>query len=292
MQLITFETEQGNRLGVVDVRAGTAADVTDLVGTSDLVEVIADWERCRPLLGSGGSASDAIALASLRLRAPIAPRRNVFCVGKNYREHVAEFGRSGYDTPSRSEELPTVPIIFSKATTSVTGPYEPVLAHPSVTCQLDYEGELGVIIGEPGRQISRADAFGHVWGYTVINDVTARDVQRSHKQWLLGKSLDTCCPMGPYATTADEITSLAALELQTRVNGERRQSAAVKDLIFDIPELVATISAAITLLPGDVISTGTPSGVGVGFDPPRFLRSGDTVEVSITGLGTLRNTIA
>jgi 2-keto-4-pentenoate hydratase/2-oxohepta-3-ene-1,7-dioic acid hydratase in catechol pathway len=146
-----------------------------------------------------------------------------------------------------------------------------------------------VIIGRGGRGISRDQAYDHVWGYTIVNDVTARDVQRDHKQWLLGKSLDTHCPMGPYAVTADEIADVAALRVETTVNGEPRQSAPVKDLIFDVPELIATISAGITLLPGDLIATGTPAGVGIGFDPPKFLTSGDVVEVTITGLGTLSN---
>jgi 2-keto-4-pentenoate hydratase/2-oxohepta-3-ene-1,7-dioic acid hydratase in catechol pathway len=212
-------------------------------------------------------------------------------VGKNYREHVAEFGRSGYDQPDRSEALPEHPVVFAKATTSVTGPFDEVLAHPGVTAELDYEAELAVIIGRGGRGISRDAAFDHVWGYTIVDDVTARDLQRRHKQWLLGKSLDTHCPMGPYAVSADEVPDVTALQVQSRVNGELRQSAAVKDLIFDIPELIATISAGITLLPGDVIATGTPAGVGIGFDPPRFLAAGDVVEVSITGLGTQRNRI-
>jgi 2-keto-4-pentenoate hydratase/2-oxohepta-3-ene-1,7-dioic acid hydratase in catechol pathway len=181
--------------------------------------------------------------------------------------------------------------VFSKATTSVVGSGAVVDPHHGVTRELDYEGELAVIIGPGGRGISREQAFDHVWGYTIVNDVTARDLQRDHKQWLLGKSLDTHCPMGPWAVTADEITDVGTLEVETTVNGERRQLAPVKDLIFDIPELIATISAGITLLPGDVIATGTPAGVGIGFSPPRFLTSGDVVEVSITGLGTLTNPV-
>jgi 2-keto-4-pentenoate hydratase/2-oxohepta-3-ene-1,7-dioic acid hydratase in catechol pathway len=212
-------------------------------------------------------------------------------VGKNYREHVAEFGRSGYDTPQRTEDLPDKPIVFSKATTSVTGPYDDVESHPGVTAELDYESELAVIIGRGGRGISRDDALGHVWGYTIVNDVTARDVQRDHKQWLLGKSLDTHAPMGPWAVTADEVGDLAALEVSSTVNGEPRQKAPVADLIFDVPELIRTISAGITLLPGDIIATGTPAGVGIGFDPPRFLVRGDVVECAISGLGAIRNTI-
>jgi len=144
------------------------------------------------------------------------------------------------------------------------------------------------LIGTGGRGIAEADAYAHVWGYTVLNDVTARDLQRDHKQWFLGKSLDTHCPMGPWAVSADEV-DVEALEVSSRVNGELRQQASVRDLIFDIPTLIATLSAGMTLLPGDVIATGTPAGVGIGFNPPRFLADGDVVEMSISGLGVLRN---
>ena len=153
-----------------------------------------------------------------------------------------------------------------------------------------------MIIGPGGRDIRREEAAGHVWGYTIVNDVTARDRQRDHKQWFLGKGLDTFCPMGPYAVTADEVDPEGAgrpdLEVTCRVNGELRQKASTLDLVFDIPTLVATISAGLTLEPGDVIATGTPAGVGIGFDPPRFLDSGDEIEISITGLGSLRNAVA
>ncbi|NKQ52945.1 fumarylacetoacetate hydrolase family protein [Amycolatopsis sp. K13G38] len=294
MKLVTFSAGAGDRIGVADAGSGVVRDVSELLPAgAGVLDVVAGWDELGPVLTQQSAALPAVPLTSVRLRAPIpVPRRNVFCVGKNYREHVAEFGRSGYDTPSRSEDLPDKPIVFSKATTSVTGPFDDVLPHHGVTSELDYEGELAVIIGRGGRAISREDAFAHVWGYTIVNDVTARDLQRDHKQWLLGKSLDTHCPMGPYAVTADEIPDVAGLELETTVNGQTRQLAPVKDLIFDIPELIATLSAGITLLPGDIIATGTPAGVGIGFEPPQFLRSGDVVEVSITGLGRLRNRIA
>jgi 2-keto-4-pentenoate hydratase/2-oxohepta-3-ene-1,7-dioic acid hydratase in catechol pathway len=188
--------------------------------------------------------------------------------------------------------MPEHPVLFSKATTAVNGPYSDIDPHHGVTAELDYEAELAVIVGRGGRRIPRDEAFDHVWGYTIINDVTARDLQRAHKQWLLGKSLDTHCPMGPYAVTVDEVPDVTALLVESFVNGERRQSAPVKDLIFDIPDLIATLSAGITLLPGDIIATGTPAGVGIGFDPPRFLSSGDVVEVAITGLGAQRNRVA
>jgi 2-keto-4-pentenoate hydratase/2-oxohepta-3-ene-1,7-dioic acid hydratase in catechol pathway len=292
MKLATFTTSTGDRIGVVDTEAGSVADVTDALGGIDLITAIATWDATQGRLESALADAPSLVLDKVTLRAPMpSPVRNVFCVGKNYREHVAEFGRSGYDSPDKSEDLPDKPIIFSKATTSVTGPFDDVDPHHGVTRELDYEGELGVIIGRGGRGITRADAFEHVWGYTVINDVTARDLQRDHKQWLLGKSLDTHCPMGPYAVSADEIGDIQTVEVETVVNGERRQFAPVKDLIFDIPELIETISAGITLLPGDVIATGTPAGVGIGFIPPKFLVSGDVVEVSITGLGTIRNRI-
>ncbi|MEU1185369.1 fumarylacetoacetate hydrolase family protein [Streptomyces sp. NPDC005820] len=281
------------RVGVLDSERRVVHDATGLLppGTG-MLELIERWHELGPVLRDAAGDRAVLPLDSVRLLAPIpVPRRNLFCVGKNYRDHAVEFGRSGYDTPSRSEALPDRPIVFSKATTSVTGPGAGIDPHPGVTAELDYEGELAVIIGRGGRGISRERAFDHVWGYTIVNDVTARDLQRDHKQWLLGKSLDTHCPMGPYAVTADEVTDVTALRVETTVNGELRQSAQVKDLIFDIPELIATISAGTTLLPGDLIATGTPAGVGIGFDPPRFLGTGDLVEVSITGLGTLRNRV-
>jgi len=289
MKLVTFALDGREAVGRVDDDRSTVRDLGSVVGDRTLLRVVEDWDRLGPAIASAG---DLPAAAGARLRAPFPePRRDLFAVGKNYREHVAEFGRSGYDTPQRSEDLPAKPIVFSKATTSVTGPFDDVESHPSVTAELDYESELAVIIGKGGRGIPYDRALEHVWGYTIVNDVTARDVQRDHKQWLLGKSLDTHAPMGPWAVTADEITDLGALEVSCTVNGEPRQKAPVSDLIFDVPELIRVISAGITLLPGDVIATGTPAGVGIGFDPPRFLSRGDVVECAITGLGALRNTI-
>jgi 2-keto-4-pentenoate hydratase/2-oxohepta-3-ene-1,7-dioic acid hydratase in catechol pathway len=294
MKLVTFSAGPSRRVGVVDAEAGVLRDVSELLPAgAGLLEVIEQWAELGPVLRERVSGLPARPVEGVELLAPIpVPRRNIFCVGKNYRDHVLEFGRSGYDQPDRSEDLPEYPVVFSKATTSVTGPYGDIDPHHGVTAELDYEAELGVIIGRGGRGITREQAFDHVWGYTIIDDFTARDLQRTHKQWLLGKSLDTHCPMGPYAVSADEITDVTALMVESRVNGEPRQSAPVKDLIFDIPELIATLSAGITLLPGDLIATGTPAGVGIGFDPPRFMVSGDVVEVSITGLGTQRNRIA
>ncbi|HEY2225144.1 fumarylacetoacetate hydrolase family protein [Actinomycetospora sp.] len=290
MKLVTFAVGGREAVGLVapDDEAGVL-DLAPVVGERSLLEVIENWDRLGPRIAE---ARDLRRVERPTLRAPMpTPRRDLFAVGKNYREHVAEFGRSGYDTPQRSEDVPDKPIVFSKATTSVTGPYDDIEAHRSVTSELDYEAELAVIIGRGGRGISRDEAMRHVWGYTIVDDVTARDVQRDHKQWLLGKSLDTHAPMGPWAVTADEIPDLDALEVSSTVNGEPRQKAPVADLIFDVPELIRVISAGMTLLPGDVIATGTPAGVGIGFDPPRFLGPGDVVECAITGLGAIRNTV-
>jgi 2-keto-4-pentenoate hydratase/2-oxohepta-3-ene-1,7-dioic acid hydratase in catechol pathway len=241
-----------------------------------------------------------VPLADVTLLAPIPePARNVMCVGKNYRAHSAEFARSGFDASGGSgdtagsggaPEIPSRPVIFTKSPGSVIGPGDAIDPHTGLTSGLDYEAELAVIIGPGGRGIPAERAWAHVWGYTIINDVTARDLQRDHKQWFLGKSLDTFCPMGPWAVTADEVDA-TSLSVRCWVNGELRQKASTRDLIFGIPELIATLSAGITLHPGDIIATGTPAGVGIGFTPPRFLVPGDEVTVEIEGLGTLTNPV-
>jgi 2-keto-4-pentenoate hydratase/2-oxohepta-3-ene-1,7-dioic acid hydratase in catechol pathway len=293
MRLVTFSHGGPQKVGVVDVDVDVVHDVTALLPAgAGVLEVVEGWAELGPVLARDAATAPSVPVDAVRLHAPIpTPRRNIFCVGKNYRDHVLEFGRSGYDQPDRSQDMPEFPVIFSKATTSVTGPFDVIEPHHDVTSELDYEAELGVIIGVGGRGISREDAVDHVWGYTIIDDFTARDLQRKHKQWLLGKGLDTHCPMGPYAVSADEIADVTALQVESWVNGEPRQSAPVKDLIFDIPELIATLSAGITLQPGDIIATGTPAGVGIGFDPPKFMATGDVIEVSITGLGTQKNRI-
>ncbi len=236
-------------------------------------------------------AGPRAAIADVRLLAPIPePRRNIFCVGKNYYAHAAEFHSSGFDS-SGKEEVPSAPIIFTKATTSVVGPDATVLGSLDPTGSVDYEGELGVVIGTQTFQVGKDAAYDHVFGYVIINDVTSRELQRFHSQWLIGKSIDTFCPMGPWIATADEIGDVAGMELVTRINGEIRQQARVSDLIFDIPTLIETMSRTMTLLPGDIIATGTPVGVGLGFEPPKFLAEGDQMSISITGLGELNNKI-
>lgn len=238
---------------------------------------------------------EPLPLAGVRLLAPIGSfPRNIFCIGKNYRAHALEFTTSGFDSSggaaAPSDVIPTSPIVFSKPFTSVIGPGDVIESHSHLTSKLDYEAELAVVIGRGGRDIALTDALDHVFGYTIVNDVTARDRQQTHRQWLLGKGLDTFCPMGPAVVTADEV-DLADTVVECRVNGELRQKAPVADLIFDVPTLIRDLSAGMTLVPGDVIATGTPAGVGIGFDPPRFLKPGDEVAATIEPIGTLTNRI-
>ncbi|MDB5774251.1 MAG: hydrolase [Herbaspirillum sp.] len=254
----------------------------------DMVDLIARM----PSAAQFGQIDGWQPIAGKRVLAPIvSPRKNIFCVGKNYHAHAKEFSQSGFDTSAAEGEFaPPLPVIFTKPATTVVGDGADVSAFAHLTSQLDYEVELAVVIGKGGRGISKADAFKHVWGYTIINDVTARDMQQNHRQWFVGKSLDTFCPMGPWLVTADEV-DVANLNLRCWVNDELRQEANTSDLIFDIPTIIESLSAGMTLEPGDVIATGTPAGVGIGFKPPKFLKPGDVMKLSIDKLGTLTNTI-
>ncbi len=236
---------------------------------------------------------DPVSLDSVRLRAPFPrPARNVFCVGKNYFDHAREFARSGFDSSAvkPGDDIPADPIIFTKVPESVIATGDAIRMPVGVSEAIDYEAELAVIIGKAGRGITEADAMAHVWGYTIINDVTARDWQQRHKQWFMGKSFDTFCPMGPWAVTRDACDGQSTA-VRCLVNGELRQNANTRDLIFGIPRLIATLSAGITLYPGDIIATGTPVGVGIGFSPPRYLKSGDVVRVEIDGIGAIENPV-
>ena len=288
-----FSDEAGIRPGVLDRRAGGVADLLDADPRlpRDLSALIAGGPDTLAAVRAAAGRAKSVPLAAVRLLAPIPrPLRNIFCVGKNYREHAKEFHGSGFDA-SINEAIPETPILFSKATTSVIGPGESIPAHLDYTASTDYEGELTVVIGKGGRAIPRSRAYEHVFGYTIINDVTARTLQHRHRQWFLGKSLDGFCPMGPAIVTADEVPDVAKLRMETRVNGELRQQASVADLIFDIPTLIETMSRAMTLEPGDLIATGTCAGVGIGFNPPRFLKKGDRVAITIEPIGTLENPV-
>ena len=288
MRIISFETATGLAVGFIDGQeavicaegAGARSAVLELIAGG--ADARADWEA------KGGRR---LLLEDVRLLAPIPePRRDVFCIGKNYYAHAAEFHSSGFDS-SAKEEVPSHPVVFTKATTSVCGPGDVVRGSLDPTASVDYEGELGVIIGTRCFGVSQADAMDQIFGYVIINDVTSRELQKQHNQWVIGKGIDSFCPMGPWILTADEVSDVTALELVTEINGEERQRARLSDLIFDIPTLIETMTRTMTLLPGDIIATGTPVGVGIGFKPPRYLAKGDQMRVSITGLGVLENTI-
>ena len=230
-------------------------------------------------------------VSEIKILAPIPYLlRDMICVGKNYYAHAKEFFDSGFDA-TQKETIPSEPIIFTKAMTSLIGPDDAIDTSIDPTGSVDYEGELGVVISKTARRIAKNDWQDYVFGYVIINDVTSRELQKKHNQWTIGKGLDTFGPMGPYIVTKDEIDDLPSMQIQTLVNDEVRQQAEVRDLIFDIPTLIETLTLTGTLLAGDIIATGTPVGVGIGFSPPKFLKSGDKVTINVTGLGSLTNPV-
>ncbi|KAH6609086.1 hypothetical protein Trco_002432 [Trichoderma cornu-damae] len=272
-----------SQVGRLDAENGTIQPLSLLSGypMTDLCRVI---EAGASQIVASGSA---LPLSSVKLLAPVAGR-DVLAVGKNYMEHAKEFNASGYDSSDKVDR-PSHPVIFTKRATSIIADGEDIFLHPEFSESIDYEGEIGVIVGKTGFRIPREKAMDHVWGYTIINDMTARERQRDHKQFYIGKSADTFCPMGPVAVPKEHLPS--ALRVQTHVNGELRQDATTDDLIFDIPTLISTLSEGQTLLPGDVLASGTPAGVGIGRNPPLFLKEGDEIAISIPGIGTLRNRV-
>lgn len=239
------------------------------------------------ILATADDKCPKLALSEVKLLAPIPrPRKNIFCIGKNYREHAMEF-----EKVKDESAIPKHPVIFSKPPTTVIGPEAVIDSHSEVTQGLDYEVELAVVIGRKGTNIPQAKAMNYVFGYTIMNDVTARDLQKRHSQWLKGKGLDTFAPMGPYLVHKSAVADVTNLKITSKVNGELRQNANTGDLIFSIPVLIETLSAGITLEPGDIIATGTPAGVGGAMTPPKYLKAGDKLELEITGLGALQNTV-
>jgi 2-keto-4-pentenoate hydratase/2-oxohepta-3-ene-1,7-dioic acid hydratase in catechol pathway len=251
------------------------------VASAGLLELIADGARdAHPV------ATHAV--ADIRWLAPIPrPAKNIFCVGRNYAAHVKE-GAAAYN---REAKLPEVPMFFTKAPTTVRGPFDDVPRHEGLTQQLDWEAELAVIIGRRGRDIRRDDALSHVFGYSVLNDVTARDLQQRHGQWFKGKSLDGSCPMGPVIVTADEFGDPQAKRVSLRINGVTKQDASTADMIFPVATIIEWLSRGLTLEPGDIIATGTPEGVGMGRTPQEWLQAGDVIETEVEGIGVMRNTV-
>jgi 2-keto-4-pentenoate hydratase/2-oxohepta-3-ene-1,7-dioic acid hydratase in catechol pathway len=284
MKLATILADGKPAVAVIDTVRACASLASS---SEDMNGIISGWTGALPF------SAESIPLRDVKLLAPIPrPRRNIFCIGKNYFDHAHEFTRSGFDSSAKTaaQAVPKAPIVFTKVPECVIATGEVVRYPHGVSAQVDYEAELAVVIGREGRGISHEEALNHVFGYTIVNDVTARDLQSKHAQWLLGKSQDTFCPMGPWIVTADEIDAVN-LSIRCWINDELRQDSNTSLLIFDIPTLISTISAGITLYPGDVIATGTPAGVGIGFDPPRFLKPGDRMAMEIEGIGRLENSI-
>ena len=286
MKFITFERD-GRALAGVWLGEGHIADLSSAFGS--ILELIdAGAEGMRTARAMAADPDLHLSAGAVQLLAPIPrTRKNVFCIGRNYVEHVAEGARAA----GQETKLPEYPQIFTKAPTAINAPGAPVRLDESLTKLLDYEVELAVVIGKAGRDIPKERAYEHVFGYTIANDVTARDLQRRHEQWFKGKSLDSSLPLGPWIVDAEEIGDPTTLELSLTVNGEQRERATTSMMIFDIPTIIASLSAGMTLEPGDVIATGTPSGVGYAMTPPQGLKDGDVVVARIDRIGELESPI-
>ncbi len=281
MKLATFKADGGARPGVIAgdrIVVAPFATMIDLVraGPAALDELDAKARR-----GGGVALKDAELLAPIPL-----PEKNVFCVGRNYKLHIEEGARAR----NVAVDFPKVPEFFSKPPTTVIGTGVDIRL-PGITQKLDYEVELAFIVGRSGRDIPAAQALDHIFGFTVLNDITARDLQRAHGQWFKGKALDTSCPMGPYIVTADEFDVRTEHRLWLTVNGEKRQDAFISDMLFDCAHIIEHLSAGLTLEAGDIVTTGTTSGVGLGLDPQIWLKDGDVVEAGVEGIGSIVNTV-
>ena len=286
MKLITYIHNNQTRIGAVVDEA--VVDLTAVAPT--LLALIkqgpAGLKKAQIAIGN---ATQTIPLAEVELLAPIPmPDRNIMCLGWNYAEHAKE---SATTKGLEIKELPQFPIVFTKATTSVNGPFGDVPYSTAVSTQIDYEVELAIIIGKQGINIPREQAMDYVYGYTVLNDISARDLQRNGKQFFKGKSLDGSCPIGPWLITVDDIADPQNLAITCRVNDVTKQNSSTQHMIFDIPATIAYLSLGMTLLPGDIIATGTPSGVGFARTPPEYLQPGDVVECKIEQIGLIRNQI-
>jgi 2-keto-4-pentenoate hydratase/2-oxohepta-3-ene-1,7-dioic acid hydratase in catechol pathway len=274
---------------VVDLK--TAAPVTWPDAPATLLDLIQRgpdaWKRMAEIGADANSAHSHLS-SGVRWHAPIPrPPKNVFCLGLNYAAHAKESSQAR----GREMKIPTVPVIFTKAPTTVNRPFGDIVVDRGATSQVDWEVELGAIVGKSGRNIAKANALEHVFGYTVINDLSARDLQQQHMQWFKGKSLDGFCPMGPVVVTADEFGDPQTKRLQLRVNGVTKQDGSTANMIFPVDVIVEWLSKGLTLEAGDVIATGTPEGVGMGRTPQEFLQNGDIIETEVEGIGTLRNRI-
>lgn len=298
MKLVTYQRQNEDRLGaVVDDQVIDLVDLAKAGGKSlpaTMLEFIqqspAALDTARALLAAHQNnwpANVSQPLADTRLLAPLPrPPKGIFGVGLNYAKHVDESSR----TMDTDANMPTHPVIFVKPATAVIGPNEAIEHNPRITQQLDWEAELGVVMGRKARGVSEDEAMDYVFGYTIVNDVSARDA-RHGGQWCFAKGQDTYCPMGPWIVTADEIEDPHNLDLKLTINGEEKQNSNTKYMYFKTPRLISHLASGITLEPGDVIATGTPEGVGISYTPPQFMSDGDVCEITFEGIGTLRNPV-
>lgn len=292
MKLATYQSRDGKeRVGVLGEKLDRIVSLEKAgLPDWDMITLIDNFtEEVRATLqAAAAAAGSGEVLAETTLDAPIPqPKHDLICIGQNYLEHALEGARyKGIEYVK-----PDYPVYFSKRVNRAVAPGGAISAHTDITSRLDYEAELAVVIGSRCDHVRPEDAFAHIFGCTIVNDVSARDIQSNHVQYLFGKSLDDFTPMGPWIVTADEFATPPHLNVSTHVNGEKRQDANTSEFIFDIPYVMAQLSAGIVLEPGDIIITGTPSGVGLGFNPPKFLKPGDKIECSIEGIGTLANVV-
>ncbi|WP_050182752.1 fumarylacetoacetate hydrolase family protein [Domibacillus robiginosus] len=284
MKWMSFKQDGKEKYGFYEEEKQEVGIVSDMEGAPATLAAAIEEQEFLASISRDTKSVPYIKETSIEWLAPIPrPLKNVMCVGKNYRDHAIEMGGE--------VSVPEHPMIFTKAPTTVSAHKASIPAYESLTDSLDYEGELAVIIGKKGKEITREDALDYVFGYTVLNDITARDLQSRHKQFFIGKSLDGSCPMGPWIVSKDEVADPHNLAIQTTVNGEIRQQSDTSHFIFPIDEVIHVLSKGMTLEPGDIIATGTPAGVGFAMDPKGTLQKGDTVEITVEGVGTLSNTV-
>lgn len=278
MRYVAFERDGRSRPGYIDGERVVAIECASL----------AEFIALDPSKRSSRITDRSFALNEVRLRAPVHPHKNIFCVGRNYLEHVKEGAR----VSGRDLKLPSVPTFFTKAPTAIANPEQTLEFSAAISHEYDWEAELAIVVGARLKNINEDAALDAVFGYTCVNDITARNLQREHLQWFKGKSLDNACPMGPWIVSSDEIGNAQELTIELRLNGEPKQHSNTSQMIFTLPVLIAELAKGMTLEPGDVIATGTPDGVGFARTPPEFFADGDVVEVEIEKIGILRNRIA
>ena len=294
MKIIHYMVGTVKKLGLIQAGDKIAPFETLLKGLDveipiDMNQIIDEWdeETIKKVAGISLDESLLLSTSEVKILAPIEyPKRNIFCLGKNYLDHAAETK----GLPGGSDEVPKFPIYFAKLASPAIGPGENIRAYPEYTNKVDYEVELALVIGKDGIDISMEDAENHIFGYTIVNDISARNIQRKHGQWFKGKSLETYCPMGPVLVHKSHMPFPIEADIKCSINGELRQNSNTRQLIFDIPTIIHDLSKGMYLRKGDIIITGTPAGVGLGFKPFKFLKPGDEIECWIEGIGTLKNT--